>query len=511
MTSFQDKPTIAVFLDVENLFIHAGQQGVTFRVGPILDRARSEGRVIVARAYGDFAKGYMEPVHNDLRRSVFELAQLPTDQKGKNTADMLLSLDALEMCLQPSPPAVIVIGSGDRDYVPLVQRLRRYNARVIGVGLLGSISASLKTVCDDYWYYEDIAQPAASAPSTAPVTPPGPSGRRDPVDKIVALFIETIRNMEAANEQAIASRVLDMMRSKLPSFQYQELGFAKFIDFANHVAEQGLIRVETHGSTVSFSSTEGEDPLEKAAVLCHEVVRNFEESGEPALASRVNEGMRQTDPSFKHQDLGFPRFVDFANSVASRGLIRVISQGTTVVLSAASLSSDMPEPSVEETTAQLTNRYRSVLDRKRVTLVDWEVRRTLVTGLWRELAQSDDGMTIQQMSDSILVHAAQQGFHIPTEAVYKLTYTLNIGRCFRINVSARFIEDIFGQKAKPACDEVEALDRMNVTYVRGVLLDRPDLPLRQDAVARFLFGEPTETQIQLSADYIRRAREWRDY
>jgi len=139
------------------------------------------------------------------------------------------------------------------------------------------------------------------------------------------------------------------------------------------------------------------------------------------------------------------------------------------------------------------------------------VRRTLVTGLWRELAQSDDGMTIQQMSDSILVHAAQQGFHIPTEAVYKLTYTLNIGRCFRINVSARFIEDIFGQKAKPACDEVEALDRMNVTYVRGVLLDRPDLPLRQDAVARFLFGEPTETQIQLSADYIRRAREWRDY
>lgn len=422
---------IAVFLDVENLAIHAEQQGVAFRVGPIVDRARQEGRVIVARAYGDFAKPFMSRVLMDLQRSVFELAQLPTDVKGKNTADMLLALDALEMCLQQSAPSVVVVGSGDRDYVPLVQRLRRYGAHVIGVGLKGSISAMLRTVCDDYWYYEDLpgapVEPGVRASAPA-AQGPGPA---DPLEKAVRLFVAIVKEIEAGNEQCLASRVCETMRLR--------------------------------------------------------------------------------DATFRHQDFGFTAFKDFATEVERRGLVRLSTRGTTVTVSSQELASDMPEPSPEEALRQLANKYRSALERKKVPLVPWDDRKELVTRLWEEFAGAAEGMTISAMSDTMLVAAVQAGILVDRQAIYKMTYTLNLGRCFQVEQTPFFVEDIFNQAVFPACDVEDALDRMNVTYVRGILLDRPDLPLREEAVAKMLFDDPTETQVQLAKDYIRKAEAWRDY
>jgi len=426
----QNEARVALFLDVENLAIHAEQQGVSFRVGPIVDHARGEGRVVVARAYGDFAKPFMSRVLSDLQRSVFELAQLPTDVKGKNTADMLLALDALEMCLQSSAPWVFVVGSGDRDYVPLVQRLRRYGSRVVGVGLKGSISAMLRTVCDDYWYYEDIVQPRTGDDAVAGVQP----AARAPEDK-----------------------------------------------------------------------------LERAIQLCLAIVREYEAGEEPCLASRVCETMSDRDPDFKMRALGYTSFKDFAAELERRGLIKVVTHGTKVTLTAEGLASEMPEPSSAEATSQLANRYRSALEKKRVPLVPWTERRKLVQSLWREFEAAQEGMAIRDMSESLLTSAATLRIDVTQQAVFKMTYTLNLGRCFAVESAPVFVEDIFTQKVFPACDVDDALDRMHVTYVRGIYLDRPDLPLRADAVARLLFEAPTDTQVQLAKDYIRKAETWRDY
>jgi len=422
---------IAVFLDVENLAIHAQQQGIAFSVGPIVDRARMEGRVIVARAYGDFAKPFMYRVLLDLQRSVFELGQLPTDIKGKNTADMLLALDALEMCLQPSAPNVIIIGSGDRDYVPLVQRLRRYGAWVIGVGLKGSISVMLRTVCDDYWYYEDL-------------------------------------------QGAIA---------------------------------EGMARLETpHIQEVTH-----EAPLDRAVRAFVSIVKEIEATGESCPASRVCEIMRQRDPSLRLQDIGFSAFKDFAAEVERRGLVRLSQRGMSLYVSAEELASEMPAPSAEESITALCNQYRAVLEKKRVPLVPWEDRRKLIEALWNRFAEALEGMTIREMSETMELAAAELGLNVPQQAIYKMTYTLNLGRCFMVDQTPFFVEDIFGQRVMPACDVHDALDRMHVTYLRGIMLDRPDLPLRPEAVAKLLFDEPTDTQIVLSRDYIRKAEAWRDY
>lgn len=428
MSTLKSEDQIALFLDVENLVVHAGQQGISFSVEPIVRRARQEGRLAVARAYGDFSLQFMAPVLADLQRSVFELIQLPTNARGKNTADMLLALDALEMCLHASAPGTIVIGAGDRDYVPLVQRLKRYGMRAIGVGLQGSISAMLRTICDDYWYYEDLAIAGFVAPS---LTAPTERETVDSVDEAVRLLVSVVRDVE-----------------------------------------------EQVGS---------------------------------CLLSRACEAMQQRVPGFQHRSFGYPSFKEFAAEAERRGLVRLTTHGTVVHISARDLASDMPPPSEEEAVRRLCNTYRGVLEHKKVPLVAWEDRSRLIKALWKEFEQAEQGMSIQELSGVLQMAAVQLGLAVSEPAIYKMTYTLNLGRCFQVDGAPRFVEDIFNQTVFPACDVDEALDRMHVTYVRGIALDRPDLPLRADAVARLLFGDPTPTQVVLAQDYIRKALSWRDY
>lgn len=431
MITSHAEPQVAIFMDVENFVIHAGQQGLEFRVGPIVDRARKEGRVVVARAYGDWARPFMEDVRRDLQRSVFELGQLPTDIKGKNTADMVLAMDALEMCFQRSAPQIIIIGSGDRDFVPLVQRLRRYGARVIGVGLKGTINQMLRTICDDYWYYEDLPGASASARPRPGAVSSTEDVLCDDLEGAIQRFVEIVREVEAADGQCLASRACEILRQRCPGFN--------------------------------------------------------------------------------HEALGFTAFKDFAAEAERRGLVRLVLRATSLYVSASELSTAMPTPGPETSVETLRNHYRTVLEKKRVPLVPWHDRRSLIEALWEKLTSAKEGMTISEMSYTMEEAAAAQGITVTQQAIYKMTYTLNIGRCFGVENTPYFVEDIFGQSVFPACDVEEALDRMHVTYVRGIMLDRPDLELRPEAVAKLLFDDPTETQIVLAADYIRKAQAWRDY
>lgn len=423
--------TIAVFLDVENLYIHALQQGLDFTVTPIVEAARNQGRVIFARAYGDFSKPYLKSIQEDLQDSVFEMSLLPTNTKGKNTADMQLALDALEMCLQPSAPSTVVIGSGDRDFVPLVQKIKRYGTFIIGVGLKGSISATLERICDTYWYYEDLQCARVAELETRPEAPEA----QDPVDRAIRTLLRAL-----------------------------------------------------------------------AAVSCE---------GLQTTGGNVKQAMQQLDPSFKVRELGFSTFKQFVEEAARRGHVTVSAQGMEILIMRASETGAADEQHTDETTPEdtvehLRNSYRAVLEGKRVPLLPWENRSRLVKALWKDLSEAEEGMTIAEMSDRLSAHAAEFGLYVPKPAIYKITYTLNLSRCFRRQDSAVFVADIWEERVFPSCDADEALDRMNVTYLRGIRIDAPGLPLRPMAVAKFLFGEPTETQLEMARQYIRMAEQWRE-
>ena len=424
--------TIAVFLDVENLYIHALQQGLDFKVAPIVEAARKEGRIIFARAYGDFSKPYLSGIKADLQDSVFEMSLLPSNMKGKNTADVQLALDALEMCLQPAAPSTVVIGSGDRDFVPLVQKIKRYGTFIIGVGLKGSISATLERICDTYWYYEDLqcARLAELASQTGTVQ------TQDPVERAIRTLLRAL-----------------------------------------------------------------------AAVGCE---------GLQTTGGNVKQAMQQLDPSFKVRELGFSTFKQFVEQAAQRGYVTVSPQGMEILITPLTEVQAGEEPEHDEITTEdaireLRNSYRAVLEGKRVPLLPWENRSRLVRALWKDLSEAPEGMTIAEMSDRLSQHATEFGLYVEKQAIYKITYTLNLSRCFRREDSAAFVADIWEERVYPACDADEALDRMNVTYLRGIRIDAPGLPLRSRAVAEFLFGEPTETQLELARQYIRMAEQWRDF
>ena len=156
---------VALFIDVDNLFISAQGAGLPFNLGLVIDRVREEGTVMSAKAYADWANQRLRPVLPDFRQYAIEQVHLPTSgsrmsNEFKNTADIQLAVDAMEMVFSQVRPNTVVIAGGDRDFVPLVQKLKRYGARVLGMGVETSVSSVLAQACDAFVYYDGLVPPA---------------------------------------------------------------------------------------------------------------------------------------------------------------------------------------------------------------------------------------------------------------------------------------------------------------------------------------------------------------
>ena len=155
---------VALFIDVDNLFISAQNAGLPFSLDLVIDRVRQEGTLMSARAYADWSNQHLRPVLSDFRQQAIEQVHLPTTTPGgagdvKNTADIQLALDALEMVFSRVSPETVVIASGDRDFVPLVQKLKRYGTHVIGMGVENAVSPVLAQACNSFVYYDTLVPP----------------------------------------------------------------------------------------------------------------------------------------------------------------------------------------------------------------------------------------------------------------------------------------------------------------------------------------------------------------
>ena len=152
---------IALFIDVDNVLILAQDSGLPFNLSLIIDRVRQHGTIMSSKAYADWTSAFLRPVLGDFRANAIELIQLPTSaaqfrSERKNTADIQLAVDALEMALSPVAPNSVVIVGGDRDFVPLVQKLKRYGIHVLGIGVQAGVSRVLIEACDSFVFYDDL-------------------------------------------------------------------------------------------------------------------------------------------------------------------------------------------------------------------------------------------------------------------------------------------------------------------------------------------------------------------
>lgn len=261
MSPEENGHTLAVFVDFENIalgFKGEGSKGRKigkFDINLVIERLVEKGKIVVKKAYADWVR-YAEYKHA-LHEAGLELIELPKRQMtGKNSADIRLVVDALDLSWAKEHIDTFVIVSGDSDFSPLVSKLKENGKRVIGLSLQDSASSLLTDNCDEFIYYEELENPVGIPPKLAASIP---KQRKETfqllVDSIVALVREN-------KEILWSSMVKETMKRKKPSFSESSVGYRTFSELLDDAARHGLIRLrqdEKSGSyiVVGFGKEEG--------------------------------------------------------------------------------------------------------------------------------------------------------------------------------------------------------------------------------------------------------------
>jgi uncharacterized protein (TIGR00288 family) len=269
---------VALFIDVDNVLILSQNSGLPFYLSLIIDRVRQQGTIMSSKAYADWTSSLLRPFLGDFRVSAVELVQLPTSmaaKEHKNTADIQLAVDALEMVFLPGCPDTVVIVGGDRDYVPLVQKLKRYGVFVMGIGVEAGVSGVLIEACDSFVYYDDILPPAPEE-IAEPVSLP------DPVDAY-SLMQRSVEALGRDGRASTGASVHTMMKQLAPDFDLVRYK-TTLKALAQDAQKEGYIGLtENPGS--DFILTAGPSPNTLALTVAESAKREYDYSTRDTITS----------------------------------------------------------------------------------------------------------------------------------------------------------------------------------------------------------------------------------
>src|ERR1700745_2956460 len=213
MNTDDSNATMAVFLDLENIVLGAQEAHYpAFDIKKVVERLLLKGHIVVKKAYCDFDR--YKDFKRGLHGAAFELIEIPhLRQSGKNSADIRMVVDALDLCYTKAHIETFVIISGDSDFSPLVSKLRENDKMVIGVGVKNSSSDLLIANCDEFIYYDDLVrekkrpqarkQPAKSqaAGETHPPAKKGEDERRQEAVELITATVEALLAERGAEEK----------------------------------------------------------------------------------------------------------------------------------------------------------------------------------------------------------------------------------------------------------------------------------------------------------------------
>jgi uncharacterized protein (TIGR00288 family) len=255
MSKNGDGATMAVYLDLENIALGARDARYPeFDIQKVLERLLVRGHIVVKKAYCDFAR-YKE-FKRSLHGAAFELIEIPhLRQAGKNSADIRMVVDALDLCYTKSHVDTFVIVSGDSDFSPLVSKLRENAKTVVGVGVKNSTSDLFLNNCDEFIYYDDLvrAEPPPPAPASSaargrrartPAAPAAEQGDGPTKEKAVQLLTGTLDAItaERGEEEAVyASLIKQTLKRRHPGFDERAYGFRLFNDLLEEAKNRGLL------------------------------------------------------------------------------------------------------------------------------------------------------------------------------------------------------------------------------------------------------------------------------
>jgi uncharacterized protein (TIGR00288 family) len=260
--------SMALFCDFENVALGVRDaKYAKFDIDRVLERLLLKGSIVVKKAYCDWDryKEFKAPMHE----ASFELIEIPhIRMSGKNSADIRLVVDALDLCYTKAHVDTFVIISGDSDFSPLVSKLRENNKTVIGVGVKSSTSDLLIANCDEFIYYDDLvrqeekkrqrprrkpaAKPAAvanasDAQKTATTPPKGEQNDEDRRQQAFDLVLDTIEALAEERDQdekIWGSMVKQALKRRNPGFNESYFGFRTFSDLLEDAERHKLVALE---------------------------------------------------------------------------------------------------------------------------------------------------------------------------------------------------------------------------------------------------------------------------
>ncbi|MDP9010003.1 MAG: NYN domain-containing protein [Pseudomonadota bacterium] len=255
MSAKASDATMAVFLDLENIALGARDAKYpSFDIEKVLERLLLKGHIVVKKAYCDFER--YKDFKRGLHEAAFELIEIPhVRQSGKNSADIRMVVDALDLCYTKGHVDTFVILSGDSDFSPLVSKLRENAKTVIGVGVKNSTSDLFINNCDEFIYYDDLvrkepskarrrAAATARAPAASESAPSEPKGPE--LNDALELVVETLEALteeRGGSEPIWGSMIKQAIKRRQPGFNERFYGFRSFNDMLADAEKRGLLNL----------------------------------------------------------------------------------------------------------------------------------------------------------------------------------------------------------------------------------------------------------------------------
>jgi len=255
---------MALFCDFENIALGVRDAKYEkFDIGKVLERLLLKGSIVVKKAYCDWDryKAFKAPMHE----ASFELIEIPhVRQSGKNSADIRMVVDALDLCYTKAHVETFVIISGDSDFSPLVSKLRENNKMVIGVGVKNSTSDLLIANCDEFIFYDDLvrekktraprrapaktaalpaAAPRAATEAEAPAKKSENARRQEALELIVET-VEALTSERGEEEKIWGSMVKQALKRRKPGFNESFYGFRSFNAMLEEAERDGALALE---------------------------------------------------------------------------------------------------------------------------------------------------------------------------------------------------------------------------------------------------------------------------
>ncbi len=233
------EPLIAMFIDFENLAIGVRdmRSAGPFNIQRVMKRLLEKGRIVFKRAYCDWGN-YHDAVR-EFHSHGIELIDIPQSKmSGKNSADIRMVVDALDLCYSKQHIDMFALLTGDSDFSPLVSKLKENNKRVIGCGVKSSTSDLLIANCDEFIYYDDLIRAAKPVPEKKP------AAKKDRKQESSERVLEVLDSLEQDYDPLWGSMLKQAIRRVYPGFSESYYGYGSFSELLEDLQDRGLISLD---------------------------------------------------------------------------------------------------------------------------------------------------------------------------------------------------------------------------------------------------------------------------